>query len=313
MQKCSSNSAATVAVTPSQQLLQKNTMENQFASLFIVSLYSHCWEMKARGGRHKKRKLPCLSRNWWLSIHGVCAFLTPSSTSRGASGAFPFLRPQPRLFLLEKTGRNLELCADPSSSALQLASLAFVLEVEAVGVVVGAQGAGEARGHGGVTQARLPLAPALPITCGTGGNTEPCGAFPGRSHRGESAACPGPCPPQNPIELSQAGGSGAGFPQGMLSRVPGSGMGCVGQQCPELTAGDVPVAGAEAVQGAQGAALALPQPPVAAVVGLAAPAGTPHQTAAPNPPRHTRRAGEGPASNLGRARRGGGKATAGLG
>lgn len=204
---------------------------------FIVSLYSHCWEMKARGGRHKKRKLPCLSRNWWLSIHGVCAFLTPSSTSRGASGAFPFLRPQPRLFLLGKTGQNLELCADPPSSALQLASLAFVLEVEAVGVVVGAQGAGEARGHGGVTQARLPLAPALPITCGTGGNTEPCGAFPGRNHRGESAACPGPCPPQNPIELSQAGGSGAGFPRGCspVCRAPGWGVwGSSAQNSPQV-------------------------------------------------------------------------------
>lgn len=125
---------------------------------------------------------------------------------------------------------------------------------------------------------------------------EPCGGFPGRRHRGKGKeqrvpvlALPSLPTSSMPTELSQPAGNGAGFMQGMLSCVPCSGdgvsRGAVLLATPRavLTAGDVPVGGGEAVRGGQGAAAALPQPPVAAVVGLAAPAGTPRQTAAPKP------------------------------
>lgn len=152
--------------------------------------------------------------------------------------------------------------------------------------------------------------PSLPAE--RGGNTEPCGAFPGRSHREERkrAACPGARPPQPAHILNAhpilAAGREWGWICSPVCRARGWGAG----RRSELTAGDEPVAGAEAVRGAQGAAAALPQPPVAAVVGLAAPAGTPRP---PNPPSNTRRAGGGPASNLRGPRRGGGEARAGFG
>lgn len=191
---------------------------------FIVSLCYLHWEMKSRVEEGtKKRKLVCLSRNWWVSIHGVYALLTLSST--GSLRGSTFSEPPTQAFLAgENQPKSGTLCADSPSSALELASLAFELEVEAVGIVVGMQGAGEARGHRGVTQARLSLAPALLITCKQRGKHGALRCLPGRSHRGgrDRAACPGARPPQpasilNAHFVIPAAGNGAGFNQGMLS------------------------------------------------------------------------------------------------
>lgn len=89
--------------------------------------------------------------------------------------------------------------------------MAFELEVEAVGVVVGGQGAGEARGHRGVAQAGLSLAPALLGTCG--GSTGPCGAFPPPG-QGERAACAGIALPSLPTPsgpVNHRGQAGTGL------------------------------------------------------------------------------------------------------
>lgn len=98
----------------------------------------------------------------------------------------------------------------------------------------------------------------------------------GRGKSGVSRCLPSPTCPHPHFNDPSRPGMGLDAPRGCSAVCRAPGMGCPGERCrSELTAGDVPVAGGEAVRGDQGAALALPQPPVAAVVGLAAPAGTP--------------------------------------
>lgn len=99
--------------------------------------------------------------------------------------------------------------------------------------------------------------------------------------------------------------SGWRQPQGLPSCVPCSGAGVslgssAGSPPPRdpalavLTADDVSISGVEVVGGDQGSALALSQPPVAAVVGMAAPTGdTTSNRSPPTRPLLTGKGGEG--------------------
>lgn len=163
----------------------------------------------------------CLSRNCCFSIHSVCVLLAPSSEPWGFC---LFSAPNPGFSCWGKPAKIWSSVCRLPSSALELASLAFELEVEAVGVVVGVQGAGEARRHRGVTQAGLCLAPALLVTCGGKHGALRCLSRPEPpGGRGKSSVCrclPSPaCPHHQCHGIIAAGGTRAGFSQGMLSPV----------------------------------------------------------------------------------------------